>query len=118
MSETPETVASFFRAMQSGAAAEKEMESLFADDALYIEPFSGAPTEHKGKAAIMQAMRTGWAHPLPEMTISMDRVDVSGADISVAWTCHSPALPGGAGRGLNRFKLRDGKIVRLETTLS
>jgi hypothetical protein len=32
------------------------------------------------------------------------------------WTCYSSALPGGAGRGTNRFTFKDGKIARLITT--
>ena len=115
MPVTPPIIASFFHAMQAGAAAEKEMEGLFADDAVYIEPFSGAPTTHKGKAAIMETMRAGWKYPLPDMSIQLDRVDVSGADIQVAWTCRSPGLPGGVGRGINHFTVSDGKITRLET---
>lgn len=117
MSKTPEAIATFFRAMQAGATAEKQMMALFALDAVYIEPFSGKPTEHHGRDAIMATMRAGWARPLPDMTITMDRIDVRGDDIEVAWTCRSPALPGGAGRGRNRFTLRGGLIARLETTL-
>ncbi len=115
MTDTPPTIADFFRAMQSGAAAEAQMSAIFADDAVYIEPFSGAPTEHRGKEAIMETMRAGWAHPLPDMTISTDRIDVAGDEVVVAWTCSSPGLPGGEGRGVNRFTLRGGKITRLET---
>jgi ketosteroid isomerase-like protein len=117
MNQEQHLVALFFRAMQAGAAAEADMEALFAFDAVYVEPFSGAPRTHTGRAAIMAAMREGWTDPLPDMTISMDRVDVAGDEIVVAWTCRSPALPGGAGRGVNRFTLRDGKIRRLETSV-
>lgn len=116
MSDTPHTVADFFRAMQAGSAAAHDMERLFAEDAVYVEPFSGAPMTHAGKAAIMAAMQKGWETPLPDMTISLDRVDAEGdGRFSVAWTCRSPGLPGGAGRGINLFTLKDGKITRLET---
>lgn len=115
MPETPQTVADFFRAMQAGSAAAHDMEALFTEDAVYVEPFAGAPTTHTGRAAIMAAMRQGWATPLPEMTISLDRVDVTGARVIVAWTCRSPGLPGGEGHGVNEFTLNDGKIARLET---
>lgn len=117
MPEAPTPIAKFFQAMQAGAAAEKDMESLFADDATYSEPFSGKPTTHRGRAAIMNAMRTGWAHPLPDMTISIDRVDLAENEVVVRWTCRSPALPGGSGTGCNRFVLEKGKIAKLETTL-
>lgn len=116
MTETPAAVANFFRAMQTGAAAEHDMAALFADDAVYVEPFSGQPTTHRGKGQIMTAMRAGWSTPLPDMTINLDRVDVEGDEVRVAWTCRSPALPGGIGRGVNQFVLHDGKIVRLETS--
>lgn len=66
----------------------------------------------------MAAMRAGWATPLPEMTIVMDRVDVAGDEVRVVWTCRSPALPGGAGRGVNTFQLAAGKIVKLETSFA
>jgi SnoaL-like domain len=117
MPTTPPSIAAFFQAMQAGASAEQDMAKLFAEDAVYIESFSGAPMTHRGKSTIMNVMRAGWATPLPSMTIELDRVDVVGADIHVAWTCRSPALPGGSGKGLNKFTILDGLIVRLETTL-
>jgi hypothetical protein len=42
---------------------------------------------------------------------------VDGATIVARWTCRSPALPGGQGQGVNRFTLRDGLIVALETRI-
>ncbi len=115
MSDTPPTVADFFRAMQAGSAAAEGMERLFSENATYVEPFSGQPITHNGKSAIMAAMRQGWQNPLPDMTISLDRVDVAGELVTVAWTCRSPGLPSGEGRGVNEFTLRGGKIARLET---
>lgn len=115
MSVTPPTIAHFFRAMQAGSAAANDMERLFAEDAVYVEPFSGQPTTHSGKSAIMAAMRQGWQNPLPDMTISLDRIDVAAERVTVAWTCRSPGLPGGQGKGVNEFTLKDGKITRLET---
>lgn len=115
MSSTPTTVSDFFRAMQAGSAAAQDMERLFSEDAVYVEPFSGQPTTHSGRSKIMAAMRQGWQTPLPDMTISLDRVDVNGARVAVTWTCRSPGLPGGEGRGINDFTLKDGKITRLET---
>lgn len=114
---TPPVVAQFFRCMQAGAPSADEMMSLFTEDAEYVEPFSGAPTRHVGLAAIRRAMQAGWDQPLPAMTISIDRVDVDGQDVRAEWTCRSPALPGGSGRGVNRYRLEHGRISRLETTL-
>jgi ketosteroid isomerase-like protein len=109
------TVTRFFRAMQGGASSEEELMRLFAADATYIEPFSGTPREHRGHRAIRDVMREGWRTPLPEMRIEVDAVSVDGDTVRAEWTCYSPALPGGSGRGENVFTLRDGLIVRLET---
>lgn len=105
----------FFAAMQ--AASEQDMAALFADDAVYVEPFTGAVREHVGREAILATMRAGWAVPLPDMRIEVDRVDATGDTVVARWTCHSPALPGGKGSGTNVFWLVDGRIRRLETTL-
>lgn len=110
-------VGRFFAAMQVGATSEEEMMSLFADDATYVEPFSGVVRVHQGKSTILRTMREGWKTPLPDMRIEFDEVAVEGGQITARWTCHSPALPGGKGRGENVFTLRDGLIVRLETRL-
>ncbi len=91
------------------------MMALFHDDATYVEPFGGTPTRHDGKAAIRAAMRAGWAHPLPDMRLEVDRFDVTAQTVVVDWTCHSPGLPGGRGAGTNQFELRDGLIASLET---
>ena len=117
MSSDRQTIEAFFRAMQSGASAEADMMRLFAEDAIYIEPFTGTPQTHVGKHAILATMQAGWSHPLPDMTLSLDRVDIDGNEIRVAWTCRSPALPGGSGRGVNTFSMRNGLIARLETAL-
>ena len=111
------TVRQFFAAMQSGAAAERDLMSLFSDDAVYVEPFAGSPRTHEGKPAIRRAMAEGWKTPLPDMRIRVNRVDVDGGVVRAHWSCFSPALPGGEGSGENTFTMRDGKIVRLETRL-
>ena len=108
----------FFAAMQTGATAEIEMMSLFHDEAVYIEPFSGQVRLHTGKAAIRKCMLNSWKHPLPEMTIQIDEMLIEGNDVIVRWTCLSPALPRGKGSGENRFTLRDGLIIRLETRIN
>ena len=108
----------FFAAMQTGASAESEMMSLFADEATYVEPFSGRSTTHKGKAAIRAAFVRGWRSPMPNMTITVDRVELDGDQVTAHWTCRSPALPGGEGRGVNVYKLANGLIVRLETRIA
>lgn len=118
MNMIPKEIANFFTAMQAGRAGADEMAALFAEDAVYVEPFSGEAQRHQGKPAIIAALARGWDYPLPEMRIQIDRVETSGPDIRVRWTCLSPGLPGGRGRGENRYKMRaDGLIAALETTL-
>jgi ketosteroid isomerase-like protein len=117
MTEHERTARDFFLAMQTGASAEAEMMALFADDAEYVEPFSGRAVTHTGKPAIRDVMRHGWSRPLPDMRIEVDRLHIEGEAIVADWTCHSAGLPGGRGSGRNVFTLRDGRIVRLETTL-
>jgi hypothetical protein len=110
-------VGRFFAAMQGGASHEDAMMSLFADDAVYVEPFSGEVREHRGARAIRAVMRESLRAPLPEMTLEIDRLDVTAREARAEWTCRSPALPGGAGSGVNVFTFEGGKIVRLVTTL-
>ena len=114
----PKELSNFFLAMQAGRIGADRLAACFADDAIYEEPFSGAPMIHTGKAAIMAAMSRGWdPAPMPDMHIQVDHAETKGAEIHIRWTCFSPAIPGGSGRGLNRFELRDGLITRLTTTL-
>jgi ketosteroid isomerase-like protein len=117
MTRTPEIVARFFNAMQRGKAAEADMAALFAEDAVYVEPFSGAPQIHMGLDAILATMRGGWDFNPPDMRIEVESASVDGTEISVDWTCISSALPGGRGSGTNRFSVIDGVIMRLETIL-
>lgn len=116
MPSIPIGVANFFSAMQAGRAAEAEMRQLFAADAVYIEPFSGNPQRHVGRDAIMRAMSAGWQQPLTDMRIVIDSAEVKGIEVHIRWTCYSPSLPGGLGRGLNRFIIQNGLISELETT--
>jgi SnoaL-like domain len=114
----PFQIANFFAAMQAGRAAAAEMEAVFAEDALYIEPFSGQVQQHRGRAAIMQAIARGWDYPLPDMRIRIDHAETDGSEIRIRWTCLSPGLPGGRGSGTNRYRMRpDGLIAELETVL-
>lgn len=103
--------------MQAGAASEAEMMSLFHDDAIYIEPFTGTIRTHVGKEAIRKTMQEGWKYPLPDMRIEIDDFVVEGSQARARWTCYSPGLPGGQGQGENRFTLVDGRITRLETSV-
>jgi ketosteroid isomerase-like protein len=111
-----QTINRFYSAMQAGSTAEEEMMSLFADDAVYSEPFSGRGAHH-GKEAIRQVMRGGWERRSPETKITVDHFEKSGNDVRVEWTCYMEMIPGGKMSGEDRFTLQDGRIVRLETRL-
>ncbi|MFN8526387.1 MAG: nuclear transport factor 2 family protein [Chloroflexota bacterium] len=111
----PPQVDQFFRAMQAGATHADQMMSLFSDDAVYVEPFTGQPATHAGKAEIRAVFEAGWQNPLPDMRINVDWVELKGDTVEAGWTCFSPALPNGSGSGVNWFTIRDGLIVRLET---
>lgn len=117
MTIPPPAVSEFFRCMQAGAPSAEAMMALFTEDAVYVEPFTGTAQTHRGATAIRAAMTPAWQQPLPAMTITIDRVELDGETVRAEWTCRSPALPGGAGRGVNVFTLHAGRIVRLETTL-
>lgn len=116
MTNVPTEISNFFLAMQAGSQGGDAMEKILAADAVYEEPFSGKAATHRGRDAILAVMRAGWATPLPDMHIEIDRAETKGSEVAIDWTCYSPALPGGVGRGTNRFTLKDGKIERLVTT--
>lgn len=64
--------------MQAQGGEVERMMSLFTEDAVYVEPFTGAERTHAGRDAVRAAMVDGWKTPLPDMTISVDRLDVTG----------------------------------------
>jgi SnoaL-like domain len=116
MNNMPTEISNFFLAMQAGSQGGNAMEKVLATDAVYEEPFTGKTAIHHGRDAILSVLRAGWAQPLPDMHIEIDRAETTAEEVVIDWTCYSSGLPGGAGRGTNRFTLKDGKIARLVTT--
>jgi len=110
----------YFAAMVARAAGAGGMADLFSPDAVYIEPFSGGASgqkrTHVGSAAISAFFDASWQHQPPDMTVSLDRMDLDGDTIRSEWTCRSPVFPGPM-RGYDVVTVRNGKIARLETTL-
>lgn len=106
-------VENLFKAMQAGPEGERLMMSLFHDDAVFIEPFGGQPMTHGGHDAIRESFRQQTAHPLPDMKLTLDRVDMDGAIVRAEWTCSSSAFPAPM-RGYDLFTIKNGKIARLE----
>ena len=117
----PAEIANFFLAMQAGAAGEAQLTACFAEDAVYEEPFTGGGEmrRHEGRAAVIRAMSVGWEGPmaLRDPVLRVDRVETSGDRIVLDWTCASPSIPGGAGRGRNVYRMAGGRIAELVTTL-
>ena len=106
---------SYFAAMRRGAEAEAEMMELFADDAVYVEPFVGGEPA-VGKAAIRDRLRRGWEFPLPDLELDVIEVEVDGAAARTRWECRSPGLPGPV-QGEDRYEFAGNKISRLEVRL-
>jgi hypothetical protein len=105
------------RAMQRGPAAEDELVGHFAEDGIYIEVLTSRhPETHRGRAEIRRALHHGLRWNPPDFAISIDRLEVEGADVVAHWTCTSAQLPGPM-RGIDRYLLEDGLIKRLETRL-
>jgi hypothetical protein len=111
------TVESLFKAMQMGPPGEEAMMALFDENAVFIEPFSGQVQTHTGKRAIRDSFRQMWKEPLPDLRLSLDRVDLDGDAVRAEWTCVSPAFPVPM-RGFDLFRIHAGKILRLEIVVT
>ncbi|NND03982.1 MAG: nuclear transport factor 2 family protein [Acidimicrobiia bacterium] len=116
MTEQRQLIDSYFAAMRRGAEAEEEMMSLFAEDAVYVEPFSGDTEPAVGKEAVRSRLRIGWQAPLPDLELNVLEIEVDGVTARTRWECRSPGLPGPV-RGEDHYEIRDGKISRLEVRL-
>src|SRR5262245_4723994 len=110
-------VENLFKAMQAGPAGEQLMMSLFHGDAVFIEPFSGRPVTHTGREAIRASFRQQAEQPLPDMNLTLDRVDLDGSVVRADWTCSSSAFPTPM-RGYDLFTIVDGKIAKLEIAVN
>lgn len=112
-------VEQYFAAMRRKADGIEDLVALFGADAVYIEPFSGmgTPTTHNGHAAIAQFLRAMPDNSPPDMEVHVDRIDRQGGSVRAEWTCTSAAFAQSM-RGFDVFDVRDGKIARLETTLT
>lgn len=110
-------IENLYQAMQSGPSGENAMLRLFAEEAIFIEPFSGAPKTHVGLAAIRAMFQDMCKKPLPDMRLQLDRADLDGTQIRAAWTCHSSAFSAPM-RGVDHFTIHHGKIHRLEVELT
>jgi ketosteroid isomerase-like protein len=112
MSDERDLIERYFAAMRRGAAAEEQMMDLFAEDAVYVEPFTGETEPWVGKDAVRIALRRGWEQPLPDLELEVRRIDISASEATAEWVCTSPALPGPVA-GKDEYTIAEGKITRL-----
>lgn len=69
-------IESLYKAMQAGSAGESAMLGLFAEDAVFVEPFGGESKTHIGLSAIRATFQDMYKEPLPDMRLQLDRVDL------------------------------------------
>ena len=110
-----EVVQQYFKAMQAGPSKAETLFGLFAEDAVYVEPFSGKVLTHRGRSAIETYLRSSWDSGPPDLKLEVNRVDVDGEVVRSEWTCESPAFDQPV-RGVDRCTVRAGLIQRLEVT--
>lgn len=116
-----DVVQRYFEAMQAGPSDAEALFGLFADDAVYVEPFTGFATgeshTHEGRPAIEACIRGSWENPPPDLELQVNRIDVDGAVVRSEWTCTSPAFEAPV-KGVDVCTVADGRIARLEVALS
>ena len=110
-------VTAYVRAMQCGADGQDELLSLFHDDGQYVEHFSGQPRVHQGRPAIAEWLAGSMQYQPPDISITVDSIDIDGDTIRAAWTCVSSAFESPA-RGIDTYDTRAGLIQRLETVIT
>lgn len=105
----------FFRAMHTWE--DMKFLDLFEEDGVYVEPFSGAVKTHRGRTAIGESFRTNWKQKPPNFRIEMGSIDFSGANVRAEWQCTWDGL-GGWMRGVDEFEVKNGRIARLEVSVT
>ena len=99
--------------MQHGPDGVDALLELLAEDAVWVEPFTGAM--HEGRETIRAFLKSPDG-PQPNMRITIERIDVEVDAVTTAWAVESSRFARPL-RGQDRFTIRKGKIARLETTL-
>jgi hypothetical protein len=110
-------VVQYIAAMQAGPGGLEDLVGLFDDEAVYVEPFSGQPQIHAGKAAIRAFFQFALENHLRGVRLTLDRLDLDAGRLRSEWTCEVPALSAPM-RGFDLLTLQAGRIVRLETTVT
>lgn len=108
-----DVVQRYFKAMEAGPAEAPRLFELFADDATYIEPFTGQSRTHEGRAAIEACIKASWEDGPRDVGIEVNRIDVDGDVVRSEWTCTSPDFPAPV-KGIDVCTVEGGLIKRLE----
>jgi ketosteroid isomerase-like protein len=112
-----QTVERYLAAMQAGAGGIEDLVGLFDEHAVYVEPFTGMPQVHTGRAEIRAFYQRALEQEMRDARLTLERLDIDGDRLRSEWTCHLPVL-GVELHGFDLLSLRDGRIVRLETTVT
>jgi hypothetical protein len=111
------TVERYVACMQAGPGGLDDLVALFDDDAVYVEPFAGQAQAHHGRDEIRAFFQVALQQHLNGVRLTLDRLDLDDGRLRSEWTCHLPGMPAPM-RGFDVLNLRDGRIVRLETTVT
>lgn len=111
--EDRSVVEQVFQAMHARGEGEKKMMSLFDQNAVLTEPFSGQPRTHSGWNAIRDWFREAVQQMPPEMVIKMDKIDMAGDQVRADWTCSAPFFEFPM-KGYDLYTIRSGKIVKAD----
>jgi uncharacterized protein (TIGR02246 family) len=110
-------VEDMLKAMQAGPAGEQQLLSLFTEDAVLVEPFTGNVQTHNGKKAIQASLAEMAKTRVPDLTLRLDRIDLDGDRLRAEWTCTSAMMPAPM-KGVDFVTVRGGRIGRLEIVIT
>jgi uncharacterized protein (TIGR02246 family) len=103
-----------YEAMQAGGAGKEALAGLFADDAVFVEPFSGVVQTHTGIDAIRARTCEMVQQPRPpDFQLKIDQVTTEGGELVAYWTCTSAMMPGPM-KGRDELKIANGTISYLK----
>jgi ketosteroid isomerase-like protein len=111
------TIEAYMALMQTGSAGLDDLIGLFQDDAVYVEPFTGQPQVHAGKGEIRAFYEQALERDMKAARLTLDRLDLDGERLRAEWTCELPQIKGQM-RGFDLLTMRNGRIARLETTVT
>jgi len=107
----------YLAGMQAGPSGLDALVALFTDDAVYVEPFAGQPVVHSGRDEIQAFFANALQQHLNGARLTLDRLDVDGERLRSEWTCRLPMFNAPM-HGFDLVTLRNGRIARLETTVT